>query len=293
MYKEQPEFTIESLLSRLNKWRFYPKFQLERHFDVILSFILPDLLAQFVRNGNSSLPKEISAECMAKAHIIPEFPLPLRFFKETDHHQAIAVDFALFIPDKELKRIENVLFVELKTDESSARETQNEYMEQLQTSIPQERGNFGGIVSEIIEMILASNNPRKYLYLLHNFSAMGLTKRLGNMFEDFFNNTNRFQKAKFLKSEDTVPDLSHINYSPLLIAPQSVTEKLFSNSASSSLPVLGFNTAKNLIEKIENKTNRKLLSILGEYLDQWNSSPISRIEDEDFFKTLTSKENVT
>lgn len=292
MFKEQPGLTINSLLSRLDEWRFFPKFQLERHFDVILSFILPDLLAEYERESKifRNQKIEVTPECIAKAHLIPEFPLPLRLFnRQVDHYQAIAVDFALFIPHKNLDRTKHVLFVELKTDETSARDTQNEYLKKLQNhNIGFNKGHFDEIVSEIIQMILKSENPRKYLYLLHNFSKLELTKPLDDMFVSFLINTSRFDKSKYLSSEDTVPDLSHINYSSLVIAPQSVTEKL---NHETDLPIFDFNTAENLLEKLNNPSTSEVLSHLRYCFSEWNSSPTTRIKNKDFFHSLTSKRN--
>jgi len=102
---------INSIFDNLDTWRNLPAYQLERRADVFFSIYLPDILSQ-------KFGVEIEG-------VIPEFPIRVG----TIHHKeeinkSFKVDYLARASDGK-----SIIFVELKTDESSRRDKQDWYLE--------------------------------------------------------------------------------------------------------------------------------------------------------------------
>lgn len=279
MENQLKELTIKNLLLRLDEWRFYPKFQLERHFDVLLSFVLPELLWKYAQDENSSLPEILTKrpDSFLSSIIIPEFPLALSLFDPGDKgYLANAADFAIFIPGGEEYPVNNVLFIELKTDESSARDSQTTYMNRIQT----EEKPFKEYLEAIIQIILNSkHNSRKYLYLLKQFSDLGLLQGLEEMFSSF-KETNKFFKKKYLKLENISKHTENVKCCSLVIAPEAVTKKICNDSALENLPTLSFKQAVNLLKQQPRRDSSSAASyLIADCLEKWDQSPMQDINN--------------
>lgn len=279
MNYDSQKLTIAKLLERMNEWRFYPKFQLERHFDILLSFVLPELLAQIVMDDKQKMLDCLSgySEALRASTIIPEFPLPLSLlYSNKKGYLANAVDFAVFIPNADLKTINKVLFIELKTDEASARDTQTQYMHKIHT----EGWIFRHWLDSIINTILNSpQNARKYLFLLQKLNDLGLLKELEEMFLEF-QSKHILYKAKYLSSNNISSHANKLECCSLVIAPGSAVEKIRQDKDLKQLPTLSFMEAKRILEKtMTADTEDESSKIIAQYLGEWDQSPIKKMKD--------------
>lgn len=132
------------ILERLDEWRHFPRYQLERHVDILFSFHLKRILEAYFKLELQDL-------------VVPEFPVAKKLlFYGYKYNDTISVDFVLFSQDRG-----KAFFVELKTDISSEREDQDSNMNSIQAL------KFQGVINCLRETIIASGNRKKYLLLLN------------------------------------------------------------------------------------------------------------------------------
>lgn len=157
------ELTLETVLSRLTEWRNFPKYQLERHVDVLMSFFLTDV---FQRKFN----RKISST------IIPE--LPIRY--DGEYNRSWNVDFALFSTDLEIAYL-----VELKTDEASVNQKQDDRLASLLRRQDVGERVFDAVILEGIKSIAQATNHRwKYRCLLKALEEAGVIEDLPPQLRD-------------------------------------------------------------------------------------------------------------
>lgn len=96
---------IKELFDRLDDWRNFPDYQLERRADIFFSLYLKEVLE-----------KHLGIELHDT--IIPEFPI-----KKLENNGSKKVDYVAFSKD-----LDRVFMIELKTDENSIKESQIEYL---------------------------------------------------------------------------------------------------------------------------------------------------------------------
>ncbi|MDM7913262.1 MAG: hypothetical protein QUS09_09210, partial [Methanotrichaceae archaeon] len=103
------------MLALIDKYRFLPRFQVERHFDIYLIPFLATILNQ-LGHGHYDF-------------ILPEFPIQKCLFSERakNNWESISMDYAAF--DRDNQRI---ALIELKTDLESNRESQNEFLRSIE-----------------------------------------------------------------------------------------------------------------------------------------------------------------
>ena len=102
---------INKIFDNLDKWRHYPSYQLERRADIFFSVYLAGFL-------KCEYGKDI-------IKIIPEFPVAIRTIHPgTAHFKSKKIDYLA-------KTVNNncVYFIELKTDNKSHNEDQDNYLE--------------------------------------------------------------------------------------------------------------------------------------------------------------------
>lgn len=102
-------------LSDLNFYRKFPRFQLERHFDVILLNYITNIINHFSEKSCFTV-------------VVPEYPVSKQLLQQTcrSSMESIAVDYAIF--DLVSKK---VAVVELKTEPGSNRDVQDKYLETI------------------------------------------------------------------------------------------------------------------------------------------------------------------
>jgi len=151
--------TIEDIFDRMDHWRHFPSYQLERRADLYFSLYLPEVLGS--RLGLKIQP-----------NIIPEFPIRVGLLKEKRpdlftkknprDDLSYKVDYAALSEDGK-----SAVLVELKTEMRSKRDEQDRYMEAA-GDLP-----FKMIVEGIKQIFMATTLNRKYYCLLEYLESMG------------------------------------------------------------------------------------------------------------------------
>jgi len=141
---------INDIFDNLDKWRHLPAYQLERRADIFFSIYLPDLI--FSKLG------------IIIDEVIPEFPIRIGTINRKQNiNKSFKVDYLA----KE-KNKNTVVFIELKTDEGSRRDKQDQYLE---------RAKQVGLI-ELLEGIrkiyLATKSKKKYQHLLDRLQNVDL-----------------------------------------------------------------------------------------------------------------------
>jgi hypothetical protein len=110
---------MDRILALLDEYRKYPRFQLERHFDVILLEYIPSILNAYFKGKRKY------------SIAFPEFPVSKELLKQPyiSKYESVSVDYIVF--DKINRKF---CFVELKTDKKSNNPTQDAYLKELKTA---------------------------------------------------------------------------------------------------------------------------------------------------------------
>lgn len=147
---------INTMLNNLDTWRHFPKYQMERRVDLFFSLFLREIIQDSKFAGSKTLRKEI----------IPEFP-----FKNVEGlHTTVNFDYVLFSED-----LHAAFIVELKTDPTSAGDTNNPYLAGLLES----NVTFTEIVNGLLLVAKKSRHKMKYHCLLKKLENIGIIERFG------------------------------------------------------------------------------------------------------------------
>lgn len=137
--------TMSDFFGVLDRWRHFPAFPLEPRSEVLFALFLPGVLKDCVG-------------AQVKSEIIPQFPL-----KHESTNQSDKVDFFALSKDGDC-----VFLIELKTDVSSRREEQDEYLTRAANK------GMGKILYDLKSIVQASTEKRKYYHLLSALSELDL-----------------------------------------------------------------------------------------------------------------------
>ena len=148
---------INDLFNRLDKWRHFPAFPLEARSEVFFALFLPTVLEHRFKTG-------------FKSQVIPQFPL-----KHEDSNQSDKVDF--FALSEDGKR---AFLIELKTDVSSRRTEQDDYLEDAITT------GMDDILRGLKSIVQATTEKKKYFHLLSTLSELGLICLPDNLKNEIF-----------------------------------------------------------------------------------------------------------
>ena len=135
---------LEPLLKLLSENSRYPKYQHERRIDLFLNFYLSSILAKYFNVRVDT--------------IIPEFPL-----KKESSQASTNVDFLAYSDASKI-----VFFVEIKTDDSSFKESQ------LDCYCRATEQSWRKLVEDIVKIrkATAARHRKKYDYLLSKLQSM-------------------------------------------------------------------------------------------------------------------------
>lgn len=146
---------LNRLFANLDRWRHFPDYHLERRADALFSVYL------------SGAIERLTGHAIAEP-VIPELPLrkgTLWGEDRPDRNLSVKVDYALFAADRS-----RVFLVELKTDDGSRNDAQDEYLRRAA-----ELG-FGAIAEGVRRIAQATSAHRKYHHLLAALSRHGIMK---------------------------------------------------------------------------------------------------------------------
>ena len=157
----------QKYLAMVDKYRLFPKFQLERHVDTIFGIYLPEILDTHFKEKNN----------FSSAAIIPEFPISKKILlDEYSKDDARSIDF-LVLSDND----DEAIFVEIKTDMRSRNDKQEgDYSKLLNVK-------FDEVVKKLIKTIQSSKYKTKYVMLineLHKYNIIHIDRQFFKTFID-------------------------------------------------------------------------------------------------------------
>lgn len=136
---------VEDIFDRLDAWRHFPGYALERRADIFFSLYLRAVIEQELQVSLAEI-------------IIPEFPL-----KHVANNQSDKVDYLLCSSDRR-----RVFLVELKTDLNSLRSAQAAYLDRARAA------GLTVLLSDVCAIVQKTRALHKYHQLLLGLSKLGL-----------------------------------------------------------------------------------------------------------------------
>ena len=144
---------ITAIFDRMDSWRHLPDYQLERRADLFFALYLTEALES--KLGFAFRPE-----------VVPEFPIRKgTIYPDTGNNQSVKVDYVALSAEAD-----KAVLVELKTDSSSRRAEQDEYLAAA-------RGvGMRPLLEGVLEIFRATKSKRKYFCLLQYLEGMGLLR---------------------------------------------------------------------------------------------------------------------
>jgi hypothetical protein len=234
---EQPNNTLTQIFECLDTWRDLPAYRLE-------SRVAP-FFAVYMREA-------VSRHTGADLHdlIIPEFPLRLGTIGRTKNHgknQSVKVDYALFS-----RQLDTMYLVELKTDQTSRRSGQDDYLKRA-------KGDNGyEVIEGVLELANASKYRHKYRYLLTYMARIGLISVPENVLYESGASLTRLLR----KSEITLPNSMKVKV--IYVQPQTGN----AGDGQDDISAIGFSTFADLLPT----DTDPVAALFGEYLGRWQQA---------------------
>jgi len=139
---------ITELFDLLDKWRYFPAYQLERRADIFFAVFLKQIIHSMYN--------------IAIDMIIPEFPVRVGAVHNVDINKSYKIDYLCVN-----QQTHKVFLTELKTDVHSRRPKQDDYLTRAK------KINISGLVDGLIKIYNATYQKSKYLNLLHEIEKLG------------------------------------------------------------------------------------------------------------------------
>ncbi len=152
--------TASVVLDLLDNWRHLPDYQLERRADILFAIYLPAFLQD--RYGVEINPL-----------LTPEFPIHIgTIYPDIPINKSFKIDYVAF--DASLTR---GWFIELKTDSSSRRQKQDQYL------IAAQKAGLPALIDGVLKIVSATNHKHKYCCLLRLLERLKLITLPDNLDE--------------------------------------------------------------------------------------------------------------
>jgi hypothetical protein len=145
---------IDTLFDRMDVWRHFPNYQLERRADLFFAPYLVEVLE--ARLGFPLCPD-----------LIPEFPVRIGTIYPDDptNNQSCKIDYVALSAARD-----KVVFVELKTEARSRRDKQDEYL------LAAQKAGLRALLQGLLHIFRVTKSKRKYFCLLAYLERMGLLR---------------------------------------------------------------------------------------------------------------------
>jgi hypothetical protein len=151
------ENKINELFDLLDKWRYFPAYQLERRADIFFAIYLKELIFKCFQFQIDT--------------IIPEFPVRVGTVYNNGKNESFRMDYVAVCQE-----MRKVFLVELKTDGNSVREPQIRYFKKAREI------NIDGLIDDLIKIYDATYKKNKYQNLLQEVVKLGwLTQSAGSL----------------------------------------------------------------------------------------------------------------
>jgi len=156
------EPTIDVLFDRLDAWRHFPAYQLERRADIFFSLYLREVV-------------ELERGVKLAGAIIPEVPIKL-----PNNQQSVKADYLLTAADHS-----RAYLVELKTDPRSLRDEQDLYLREAAAA------GIESLLEGIRSIVLATKAKTKYFHLVRELERLELLRLPSDLERSVFTSTGQ------------------------------------------------------------------------------------------------------
>lgn len=144
---------IDTLFDRMDAWRHFPNYQLERRADIFFSLFLPEVMEAKLGFG-------------FRGELAPEFPVRIgTIYPNIPIDKSYKIDYLALSADAD-----KAVLVELKTEGLSRRPEQDKYL------LAAQNVGLTGMLDGLLEIFRATNVKRKYFFLLLHLEKMGLLR---------------------------------------------------------------------------------------------------------------------
>jgi len=151
---------INVIFDRMDAWRHFPNYQLERRADIFFALYLPEVL-------------EAKLGFPVRPELVPEFPVRIgTIYPDTPTSKSYKIDYLALSVDSD-----KAILVELKTEGLSLRREQDEYLRAAQNA------GLIRLLEGLLDIFRATNSKRKYFCLLEQLGSMGLLRVPAQMTE--------------------------------------------------------------------------------------------------------------
>ena len=224
---------IETLFSKLDKWRNLAGYPLEPRVDALIGLFLPRVIEECCE-----IPEMHTL-------VIPQFPL-----KQPGTNRSDRVDFFALSKDRG-----QAYLVEVKTDMGSLRPAQGTYLKRVSDKPLNE------ILTEIVKIAAASSSQsrKKYFHLLHALCEMGLMS-FGNELKD---KIRRVETAGTTKLIREIKVCAGRNLKPVVVF---VQPRDGGPSTKGDFRCISFDEVAGVVESCG-----KLGEVLAKYLKRWKT----------------------
>ncbi len=219
---------IRKLFDRMDAWRHLPNYQLERRADLFFSLYLPEALEY-------KLGFEISPV------IIPEFPVRIgTIYPDIPIDKSYKVDYVCFSAD-----MQTVVFVELKTEELSRRESQDKYL------VASCEVGFASLLEGVIKIFQATTAKRKYFHLLDMLAQAGLLEIPADMYT--------------LIRKDSLQGISAVAENIKILDCPKKSAVIYIQPNSEGSDIISFHEFKSVVQQFDDPISQRF----AQSLDEW------------------------
>lgn len=144
---------IDMLFDRMDAWRHFPNYQLERRADIFFALYLPEVL-------------EARLGFPVKSELAPEFPVRIgTIYPNIPIDKSYKIDYVVLSA-----AADKAVLVELKTEGLSRRTEQDKYL------LAAQKVGLPVLLGGLLDIFRATNAKRKYFCLLQHLESMGLLR---------------------------------------------------------------------------------------------------------------------
>jgi hypothetical protein len=154
----EEQIKIDKLFDLLDEWRNFPAYQLERRADIFFALYLPQIFSYKLK--------------IEDIEVLPEFPVRVgSIYPNIPINKSFKIDYLVVC-----KQSKKVLLVELKTDLSSRRTKQDDYL------LKAKNLNVPGLVRGLLDIYSVTSYKKKYENYLNKIIQIGWLKKEDNKY---------------------------------------------------------------------------------------------------------------
>ena len=153
MFAEKNMNQIDMLFDRMDAWRHFPNYQLERRADIFFALYLPEVL-------------EAKLGFPVRPELVPEFPVRIgTIYQNVPINKSYKIDYVALTT-----KADKAILIELKTEGFSLNPEQDKYL------LAAQKVGLTRLLEGLLDIFRATNSKRKYFCLLQHLESMELLR---------------------------------------------------------------------------------------------------------------------